>query len=98
MPPHSSTTPAAGSRPWISSQTSEPINPTLGMLVPPRPGGAHHPGGTLEQTGHDPARFDRRLEGAAGHFAAERLEEPFAGLGDTSDDHHDPRGWGGVDG
>src|ERR1041385_3761679 len=89
MPPHSSTTPAAGSRPWISSQTSEPITPTLGMLVQPRPGGAHYPGGALEQTGHDPARFDRRLEGAPGHFAAERLEEPFAGLGDASDDHHD---------
>src|SRR5688572_11458226 len=89
MPPHSSTTAAAGSRPWISSQTSEPITPSLGMLVHPRLRGAHHAGGAGELAGHDATGLDRRLEGPAHDLAAERDEEVIAGLGHpAADDHH----------
>src|SRR6188768_3166417 len=94
MPPHSSTTPCAGSRPWITSQTREPRTPILGnetvrALVEERLGGAEHTRRAGEGAGDDAARRHRRLERPAGDFALHRPEEPFPGGGHpAADDDH----------
>src|SRR5512132_3190590 len=90
MPPHSSTGAASGSRPWITSHTSDPTMPTLGTGtsgMEERERGAVHAGG-FELAREDAARRHRRLEGAAGDFPAERHEEKVAGAGHAAADDH----------
>src|SRR6478736_2670557 len=94
MPPHSSTTSCAGSRPWITSHTREPRTPILGnepltLLVEERLGGAEHPRRPRQGPGDDAAGGDRRLEGAPRHLALHRPEEPLTGRGHSAaDDDH----------
>src|SRR5512132_2888476 len=90
MPPHSSTGAASGSRPWITSHTSDPTMPTLGTgtsRMEERECGAVHPRG-LELARQDAAGGHRRLERPAGDFPPERHEEEVAGAGHAAADDH----------
>src|SRR6476469_6433831 len=80
MPPHSSVGGARGSRPWIRSQTSDPMTPTLGTegLVQKGLRRAVDAGRARQLAGHDAARGHRGLERAPRHLAAERHEQVIA--------------------
>src|SRR5688572_18542396 len=78
IPPHSSTGGASGSRPYMRSQTSEPMIPILGTptrLIEEHLGRPVDPRRADQLAGHDPAHAHRRFECAAGHFSAQREEE-----------------------
>src|SRR5689334_21550093 len=91
MPPHSSVGGASGSRPWMRSQTSDPMTPTLGTerLVQKRLGRPVDTGRAGQLAWHDAAGGHRGLERTPRRLAAERHEQMVARRRDAAAHHHD---------
>src|SRR3954454_6746853 len=58
------------------------------LLLLERSDGAHDAGGEGKCAGYDPARLHGRLERAAPHLGAERLEQRVSRLGHAARQHH----------